>query len=67
MKWIKCSDRLPKLGNNEVTSKYVLLCFSGFFVVTGFYIPKSGVWEYPSVLDWDQPTHWMPLPKPPKK
>ncbi len=67
MKWIKCTDRLPKLSNNRITSKYVLLCFYGFFVVTGFYNHKRGVWEYPPVLDWDEPTHWANLPKPPNK
>lgn len=52
MEWIKCEDRLP-----EATKKQVL-------VFTKFGIEIGTGYE---IAFWEGVTHWMPLPKPPKK
>ena len=60
MKWIKCSDRLPRLYEN------VLIYGNGInnHIQTSFLFNNEGHREWQEKY-WI-PTHWMPLPQPPK-
>lgn len=66
MNWIKCSDRLP--GN-----EYSVLIWHESQITFGAYSHDEG-WISYDVEDGEikyeleePPTHWMPLPEPPKE
>ena len=58
-KWISVKDRLPENEQN------VLVADNGFIAVWTFYgdywEDSHGWWQ-----EFDEVTHWMPLPQPPK-
>lgn len=77
MEWIKCSERLPNDDEDVLIYDYrdgIGIGFYEYSNVSGYYekdgsffITNSG-WEVS--YDWARhmdPTHWMPLPKPPKE
>lgn len=59
--WISVKDRLPKTGER------VLVCIGAVFEA---FIDDDGKWQryYSAPLNevLGEPTHWMPLPQPPK-
>lgn len=58
--WISVKERLPEPGER------VLTAFDNF--VAEAFVNYSGVWMRNGFeLDWCPPTHWMPLPEPPKE
>ena len=67
--WISVKDRLPKKG------QYVLCVFeTGYMVVACIYEKDEDVvfWRAQTDDGWEcdmdsEPTHWMPLPEPPKE
>ena len=64
--WISVKDKLPEIGNNNVTSKYVLCRGEeDMFVVTGYYSYSSKSWVLMNRSDWNI-THWQSLLTPPK-
>jgi len=54
-----------RIGTAPEDGTYVLMS-DGYVVQEGFYI--DGAWQscHPQCQLWSQPTHWMPLPPPPK-
>ncbi len=66
MKWIKCSDRMPKHYED------VLLCHNGYIVmsrlINGWGKNSDKVyWAGHAQYGMDYFTHWMELPEPPTK
>ena len=61
-KWISVKDRLPKPGER------VLVCVGAVFEA---FIDDHGKWQryYSAPLNdvLGEPTHWMPLPEPPRE
>lgn len=69
--WIKCSDKLPPLIENEECSKDVLV-IDGCFMGVACLIDVNFCCGAPEYEWWNghgrcyDVTHWMPLPEPPK-
>ena len=59
--WIKCSDRLPKIGNNYMSE--TVLVFYGEIGSININSMVDDRW----LVNSDKVTHWMPLPQPPKE
>jgi hypothetical protein len=59
-RWIPVTERLPS------AHELVLIYNPGYLMTTGF-IYEDGRWRVRSVDYPDTPTHWMPLPEPPKE
>ena len=59
-RWIPVTERLPN------AHELVLIYNPGYLMTTGF-IYEDGRWRVRSVDYPDTPTHWMPLPEPPKE
>ena len=57
--WISVKERLPEPGER------VLYCYRGF--VGEGYLTRSGEWERAGIWTRYYPSHWMPLPEPPKE
>ncbi len=57
--WIKCSDRLPELGANYMSE--TVLVFYGEIGSININSMMGDRW----LVNSDEVTHWMPLPKPP--
>ena len=61
-RWISVKDRLPEPGER------VLVCIGAVFEA---FIDDAGKWQryYSAPLNevLGEPTHWMPLPEPPKE
>lgn len=53
--WISVKNELPKKGD------YVLVCFDDGFITGVAFEEDFELWA-----DSGEPTHWMPLPEPPK-
>lgn len=59
--WIKCSDRMPELGEevlciDEFGNYEAALYYSGYIPGPLFFATSAGEFH---------PTHWQPLPEPP--
>lgn len=60
-KWIPASERLPEIG------KVVLVCGSRGGIYTAIYKGSRYWYKLNSKSHFCEPTHWMPLPEPPKE
>ena len=62
MKWIPCSERLPNVGENVLFTTDIY----GGYVAEGDRRADGKWWQYRwnSLLQNDEVTAWMPLPKP---
>lgn len=63
--WIKCSERMPELGDD-------MIVFADGIVMSGVsYVKKKGFYiqalEYDDDETIDNVTHWQPLPEPPQE
>lgn len=59
-KWVSVEERLPEQGERVLVSNGGFICES--------YLSQSGKWQRGGVdMFFMTPTHWMPLPKPPKE
>lgn len=58
--WIKCSDRLPEIGDNYMSE--TVLVFYGEIGSININCMMGDRW----LLNSDDVTHWMPLPQPPE-
>lgn len=73
MEWIKCSDRLPEFGSEEVLVCYKIKELMVRAVSSEyFYMPTEKMWyknseHYGSTYSEDEITHWLPIPKLPKE
>ncbi len=81
MEWISVKDRLPEIKKGQITSERVFAWCDNMFLIMAY--AKLGVHEGLPVYAWCNcygeidgraefddnysPTHWMPLPPPPKK
>jgi hypothetical protein len=63
--WISVSDRLPSDADDEL-----LLAMprkdGTFFITTGTYITETGRWFPRAAKHGWIPSHWSPIPMPPK-
>ena len=57
--WVPVTERLPS------AHELVLVYNPGYLMTTGF-LYEDGRWRVRSVDYPDTPTHWMPLPEPPR-
>ena len=58
--WISVEERLPEQGERVLVSNGGFICES--------YLSQSGKWQRGGVdMFFMTPTHWMPLPAPPKE
>lgn len=67
MNWFKVEDKLPELKHyGGTTSDRILICYEydGKLIVDKGVMYDFGWMD--SDLDHVYPTHWMPLPEPPK-
>lgn len=75
MKWIKCSDKLPTCGESVLLKAKCLkdddpkdtLIFVGNRGNYSEYDYCSAWGDGWTPFEFDDITHWMPLPKPPKE
>lgn len=58
--WIKCSDRLPEIGDNYMSE--TVLVFYGEIGSININSMVGDRW----LVNSDKVTHWMPLPQPPE-
>ena len=61
MKWIKCTDRLPRIDEK-------VLGWDGENIEKGFidrYEDGKPFWTFYDYLEWHDVTHWGELPEPP--
>ncbi len=58
--WISIKDRLPEPGERVLLSDGTFVA-EGYILFTGKWM-RNGIWVLPM-----HPTHWMPLPEPPKE
>lgn len=58
--WVSVTERLPS------AHELVLVYNPGYLMTTGF-LYEDGRWRVRSVDYPNTPTHWMPLPEPPKE
>lgn len=75
--WISVKDRLPKKNGDYLCydGNYIrLLSFAKSLYSVDKYTftneHRSGFYDYDiewGYCEWDEVTHWMPLPKPPKE
>lgn len=66
MEWIKCSDRLPEIETDVLITGLLGRC--RFYEIAGIFGESEHNWYAQSTANTPRfkPTHWMPLPKPPK-
>jgi hypothetical protein len=67
MEWIKCSDRMPEIGEEVLTLRYFY--GSNKMLHKDKYEVQEWLgdsWTYYGLRDVFAPTHWMSLPHPPK-
>ena len=72
-KWISVKDRLPdRKGLESDEIEYVIVCESSPYwqgcnvSICGFGIDGWSKFDNFGLIDSDNITHWMPLPKPPE-
>ena len=58
--WISVKERLPEPGERVLLSDGTFVA-EGYILFTGKWM-RNGIWVLPM-----HPTHWMPLPEPPKE
>jgi len=65
VEWIKCSDRLPSRGKMVLGTQgnYIFFCMYDPFSALG----KDGLWVTEDHIEFDNITHWMPLPELPRE
>ena len=70
MKWISVEEKLPEIDIDLGFSQVLVYCkFWGIYPAVIEYIKET---KYTVWKDWSgntvvPPTHWMPLPEPPKQ
>lgn len=60
--WVPVKKGLPKRNNTDRFSEMVLVCTLDELIDTSYYDFEKKEWGWMSNI-----THWMPLPKPPRK
>lgn len=71
MSWIKCSERLPPISNDDSFPVRYLTYRKGRISIM-FFFDEFGIFSHEGMLkecagDYhEEITHWMPLPEPPK-
>lgn len=67
MEWISVKDRLPNFREDSFSSDDVLVIYDTGKMAVRRYFFYDFFWE---IIDgdheYDEITHWMPLPQPPK-
>ncbi len=65
--WISVEDRLPDVPKDDYMSDYVLTYDKKAGIWVAFFC-SSGYWcEARECVSFENVTHWMPLPEPPKE
>lgn len=68
MEWISVKKALPEEGELVLTidSRESLEQYRVDYIIKFENIEEPYIWAYRLCDDWEDVTHWMPLPKPPK-
>lgn len=65
--WISVGDRLPDVPKNDFASDYVLIHDKEAGEWVAYYDANGGWRDARECFPFENVTHWMPLPKPPKE
>lgn len=60
--WISVKDRLPERADD-----YLVYFDDGFITTTSYTADENGEMDWELWAGSGEPTHWMPLPEPPKE
>lgn len=69
MKWISVKDKLPAIGESVLAYHATDFAVAAYFdKVTSWGTEYENVWliDHQDNIEVMLPTHWMPLPEPPK-
>ena len=71
MEWISVEDRLPAHGDRILITDGELMATIDIdmkFMGDGVYLDAFGFhgYEFECSMEWEDVTHWMPLPEPPR-
>ena len=61
-RWIPCSERMPEENESGESDDVFVAMMRKYYTQYGSDFTHDGEWEF-----FDNVTHWMPIPEPPKE
>ena len=66
MEWISVEERLPEKGTNVITARWSTACLDNPKLLVDVAYFSGGTFQHLEAQFVFEPTHWMPLPEPPR-